>query len=70
MVEDLGLLLVSLDGITGIQADLCSGDFHDNLSMYKSGVAEPIKSPKVELDDGLGADSVTTIMVVSFNLAY
>jgi hypothetical protein len=50
-----------------MELKLCSGDFHDNLGMYKSAVvADPVKSPRVELDDGLGADIQTTILVVSF----
>ncbi|WWD18305.1 hypothetical protein CI109_102755 [Kwoniella shandongensis] len=41
--------------------DFSCNDFHDNLGMYKGVTAVP--SQKVQLDDGLGADVLTTTMV-------
>ena len=45
-----------------VSSQLCSADFHDNLSQYKSS-AIPLSSAKVTLDHGL--DETTTTMVVS-----
>ncbi|ORY27894.1 Dolichyl-phosphate-mannose-protein mannosyltransferase-domain-containing protein [Naematelia encephala] len=42
--------------------DFSCNDFHENLSMYHHAPA-PVHSEKVQLDDGLGADAITTTFV-------
>jgi len=42
-----------------------SNDFLDNLASYKVVPPGAVQSPKIGLDDGLGPDAATTMMVVS-----
>ena len=67
MGQDMGLFMVShqlgCEESLEAECDGTSSDFHDNLSMYKDGGSAAGYSPKVQLDDGLGAEVTTTMMV-------